>query len=99
MPGKSTAVRRDHSSRTVRIGAPVDSISELVRRAKRAVVGLFWAAVAALVVTGGVAFLTSFEGAGAFAMVVGTAVLFSAMTTLPFVVVRAVTAVLTRFEG
>jgi hypothetical protein len=99
MPGKPTVVRRDHSSRTVRIGGPVDSIAELVRRAKRVAVGLFWAAVAALVVTGGVAFLTSFEGAGVFAMVVGTAVLFSAMAALPFVVVRVVTAVLARFEG
>jgi hypothetical protein len=99
MPGKPTVVRRDHSSRTVRIGAPAGSVAELVRRGKRALVGLFWAAVAALAVTGVVAFLTSFEGAGAFAMVVGTAVLFSALAALPFVVVRAVVVALARFDG
>jgi hypothetical protein len=71
----------------------------LVRRGKRALVSLFWAAVAALAATGAVAFLTSFEGAGAFAMVVGTAVFFSALAALPFVVVRIVVAVLAHVEG
>ncbi|WP_323190945.1 hypothetical protein [Halostella sp. PRR32] len=99
MPAKHTSVRRDHSSRAVRTGAPVSSVGEIVRRANRALVGLFWAAVAALTVAGGVAVITSFEGAGAFAMVVGTAVLFVAIAAVPFVAVRAVVAALSRSQG
>lgn len=96
---KDLSARSDRHRRTVPVGAPAGSFAELVRRVGRLAVGLVWAAVAALVVTGSAAFLTSFEGVGAFAMVVGTAVLVGAVAALPFVVVRAVVAVLVRLEG
>ena len=98
MTAKPTATRRDRS-RTVRTPAPVGSLADLVRAGKRAVAGLLAAAVAALAVTGAVAFLASFEGAYAFALVVGVALAFGVAWALPFLVVRAVTAALVRLDG
>ena len=98
MTAKPTAPRRDRSS-TVRTPVPVGSLADLVRAGKRAVAGLLAAAVAALAVIGAVAFLTSFEGAYAFALVAGAALAFGVAWALPFLAVRAVTAALARFEG
>ena len=98
MTAKPTATRRDRSS-TVRTPAPVGSVADLVRAGKRAVAGLLAAAVAALAVSGAVAFLRSFEGAYAFALVAGVALAFGVAWALPFLAVRAVTAALVRLEG
>ncbi|NHN46844.1 hypothetical protein G9464_04440 [Halostella sp. JP-L12] len=98
MTAKPTAARRDRSS-TVRTPAPTGSLADLVRAAKRTVAGLLAAAFAALVVTGAVAFLTSFEGAYAFALVAAVALAFGTAWALPFLVVRAVTAALVRLDG
>lgn len=98
MTAKPTATRRDRS-RTVRTPAPAGSLADPVRAGKRAVAGLLAAAVAALAVSGVVAFLTSFEGAYAFALVAGVALAFGVAWALPFLAVRAVTAASARLDA